>query len=55
MPIMPINKLPQGWYGCTGHVITQPQDCHLPFGLDEIVVKKESGNQHLIQPNDWKC
>ena len=52
MIIIPINKLPQGQYGCTGHVINLPQDCHLPLELDVIVVRKDSTNQHFKQPMD---
>ena len=40
MPIMPTDKLPQGRYGCTGHVINLPPGCHLPSELDAIVVRK---------------
>ena len=36
MPITPIDKLPQGLYDCTGHVINLPQDCNLPFELEYI-------------------
>ena len=37
IPIMPIDKLPEGQYGCTGLVINLSQDCHLPSELDVIV------------------
>ena len=33
---MPIDKLPQGQYDCTGHVINLPQDCHSPFELEVL-------------------
>ena len=52
IPIMPFDKLPQGRYGCPGHVINLPQDCDLPTELDVIVVKKRqsNANQHFKQP-----
>ena len=54
MPIMPIDNLPQGKYGCTEHVIKLPQDCHLLSVLDVIDFNKDSDNQHFKQPTDWK-
>ena len=35
--------------------INIPQDYHLPFELDVIVVRKYSVNQHFTKPTDWKC
>ena len=53
MPIMSVYRLPQGQYGCSGHVVNLPQDVasfvqslpHLPSELDVIVVRKEGANQ----------
>ena len=40
--VMSIDKLhvPQGQYGCTGHVTHLPQDYHFPIDLDVIFVGK---------------
>ena len=44
---MPIDKLPHGKYGCTGHVINLLQDYHLPSELDVIVFIKNSAKQQF--------
>ena len=55
--LMPIDKLPQGLYGCTGHVINLPQECHLAFDLNVIVVRNDSANFLVLvkKPTNWKC
>ena len=53
MPAVSVYRLPQGQYGCSGHVINLPQDVflftsslpRLPTELDVIVVRKEGSNQ----------
>ena len=46
LPVMPIDKLPKGYYAldiCM--LLNLPQDCHLSSELDKIVVR----NQHFKQ------